>query len=68
MPAGTPRDVIARLNAAFNKTMADADVKKQLVEAGYEIVGGEPEAFSVFVEKELAKWGPVVKKAKVQAE
>jgi tripartite-type tricarboxylate transporter receptor subunit TctC len=68
VPAGTPKDVIARLNGAFNKVLADPDVKKQLVEAGYEIVGGEPEKFTAFIDSELAKWGPVVKQAKIQAE
>lgn len=68
VPAGTPPDVIARLNAAFNQVLADPQVRKQLVEAGYEVVGGEPQKFTTFIDSELAKWGPVVKKAKVQAE
>ena len=68
VPAGTPADVIAKLNAAFNRVMADPEVRKQLVETGYEVVGGEPQRFTAFIESELNKWGPVVKKAKVQAE
>jgi len=68
VPAATPQDVILKLNAAFNKVLADPGVKHQLTEAGYEVVGGEPQKFSAFIETELAKWGPVVKKAKVQPE
>lgn len=68
VPAGTPQDVVAKLNAAFNKVLADPEVKQRLTQAGYEVVGGEPQKFSAFMESELAKWGPIVKKAKVQPE
>jgi len=68
VPVGTPPDVIAKLNAAFNKVMADPDIRKQMIEAGYEIVGGEPARFSTFVASELEKWRPIAKKAKLQAE
>lgn len=68
VPQGTPPEVIAKLNAAFNKTLADPEVRKQLTEAGYEIVGGEPTKLSTFVASELEKWKPVVKRAKLQVE
>ena len=68
VPAGTPPDIIAKLNAAFNKILVDPEVMKQLVDAGYEIVGGEPAKFSTFVASELEKWKPVVQKAKLQVE
>jgi len=68
VPVGTPPDVIAKLNAAFNKVLADPEIRKQLVETGYEIIGGEPSRFSAFVASELDKWGPIAKKAKLQAE
>lgn len=68
VPAGTPPEIITRLNGAFNQVLADPQVRKQLVEAGYEVVGGEPQKFTAFIDSELAKWGPVVKKAKVLAE
>jgi tripartite-type tricarboxylate transporter receptor subunit TctC len=68
VPAATPQDVILKLNAAFNKVLADPEIRRQLADAGYEVVGGEPRKFSAFIESELAKWGPVVKKAGVHAE
>ncbi|MDR6860939.1 tripartite tricarboxylate transporter substrate binding protein [Variovorax guangxiensis] len=68
VPAGTPPEVIAKLNAAFNKVLADPEVRKQLIDNGYEIIGGEPAKFSSFVASELEKWKPVVKRAKVQIE
>lgn len=68
VPAGTPPEVISKLNTAFNKTLADPQVRKQLSDAGYEIVGGDPGRFSSFVASELEKWKPVVKKANLQVE
>ncbi|AQV99181.1 MFS transporter (plasmid) [Cupriavidus necator] len=68
VPAGTPPEVIARLNEAFNKTLADPKVRAQLAEAGYETVGGEPGKLSRFIESELAKWRPVVKKVNLHVE
>ncbi|CAG2153642.1 hypothetical protein LMG31506_04874 [Cupriavidus yeoncheonensis] len=68
VPAGTPPEVIARLNEAFNKTLADPKVRAQLAEAGYEIVGGEPGKLSRFIASELAKWRPVVKKVNLHVE
>lgn len=68
VPAATPQEVIRKLNAAFNKVLSDPEVSQQLAQAGYEIVGGEPQKFSAFIQSELAKWGPVVERAKVKLE
>jgi tripartite-type tricarboxylate transporter receptor subunit TctC len=68
VPVGTPPDVVTTLNAAFNKAMADPDVHKRLIETGYDIEGGEPARFTKFIDSELAKWGPVVKKANLRPE
>lgn len=65
-PAGTPAPIIAKLNAAFNKTLADSVIKDRLLQQGYEAVGGKPEDFSRHIDSELAKWGPVVKKIGLQ--
>jgi len=65
-PAGTPAPIIAKLNAAFNKTLADPEIKQRLLQQGYEAVGGKPEDFSRHIDSELAKWGPVVKKVGLQ--
>jgi tripartite-type tricarboxylate transporter receptor subunit TctC len=65
-PAGTPAPVIARLNAAFNQTLADPEVKERLLQQGYETVGGKPEDFSRHIDAELAKWGAVVQKIGLQ--
>ena len=65
-PAGTPPDVIARLNAAFNKVLAEPEMRARLVKIGYEPVGGAPDRFSQKIERETRKWGPVIKDAGLQ--
>ena len=65
-PAGTPANVIARLNAAFNKVLADPEMRSRLLKIGYEPVGGPPERFSQKIENETRKWGPVIKEAGLQ--
>lgn len=64
-PAGTPRDIINRLNAEVVKAIALPDVRKRLIEAGSDIVGNSPEAADRFLRDELEKWGKVVRAAKV---
>ncbi|TPQ40941.1 tripartite tricarboxylate transporter substrate binding protein [Cupriavidus pinatubonensis] len=68
VPAGTPAAVVAALNAAFNKTLQDPKVREQLTDAGYEMVGGEPAAFSQFITSELEKWKPIVKRIDLHVE
>ncbi|MBS0320249.1 MAG: tripartite tricarboxylate transporter substrate binding protein [Proteobacteria bacterium] len=58
-PVGLPADVVDTLNAAFNKVMTDANVKKRMQEGGLDPVGGTPQAFGAFIASEKAKWGKV---------
>lgn len=62
-PAGTPRPVVDRLNAAFNKALESAAVRERLVTMGAEPVGGKPEDLGRHVASELARWAEVVKKS-----
>jgi tripartite-type tricarboxylate transporter receptor subunit TctC len=62
-PAGTPAPVVARLNAALAKVLAQPEVKKKLAEQGAEAYSEKPEAFAEFMRKETAKWGKVVKES-----
>ncbi|MGO4329024.1 Bug family tripartite tricarboxylate transporter substrate binding protein [Cupriavidus sp. 2TAF22] len=68
VPAGTPGAVITTLNAAFKETLLDPKVREQLIDAGYEVVGGEPAVLSKFIAGELEKWKPVVKKINLHVE
>jgi tripartite-type tricarboxylate transporter receptor subunit TctC len=67
-PAGTPKDVVAKLNAEFNKALAAEDVRAKLVAAGIEIQGGTPQRFADYIKGEVAKWGRVTAEAGIQPE
>ena len=67
-PAGTPKDVVARLNSSINAALKMEDVRKRLMGAGIEIQGGTPEAFAEVIRVEVEKWGRVTKAAGIQPE
>lgn len=61
-PAGTPALVLAKLNAAIVKVLAQPDVKK-INEQGAEVYSETPEQFAAFIQAESVKWGKVVKES-----
>ncbi|PSH64980.1 Bug family tripartite tricarboxylate transporter substrate binding protein [Phyllobacterium sophorae] len=65
-PAGTPSEVIAKLNEAANKAMADPAVVERMKEFSATIVASTPEDLAAHVKAEIAKWTPVVNDANVQ--
>jgi len=70
-PARTPKDVIARLNAAVVDALADPAVRKRLAELGQEIPPREeqtPEALGAHHKAEIEKWWPIIKAAGIKAE
>jgi tripartite-type tricarboxylate transporter receptor subunit TctC len=60
-PAGTPRDIVNRLNAEVAKLMESADTRKALYEAGVEVSLSTPEALGEYMVKEMERWGKVVR-------
>jgi tripartite-type tricarboxylate transporter receptor subunit TctC len=63
-PKATPRDVIAKLNAAVIAALADPAVRKRLADLGQEIFPREqqtPEALATFQKAEIDKWSPIIK-------
>jgi tripartite-type tricarboxylate transporter receptor subunit TctC len=60
-PAGTPKDVMARLNAEVNKAIADPDLRRTLGEQGVEFTGGTPEDADRFVHGEVERWSRIIK-------
>lgn len=60
-PAGTPKDIVAVLNAEINKALQSADLKKKLSDQGADVLGGTPEAFGSLIKSDLARWAPIVK-------
>jgi tripartite-type tricarboxylate transporter receptor subunit TctC len=62
-PAATPKSVIAALNAEVMKILALPDVRQQLLNQGFEVLGGTPEQFGVFIKAEIVKWTRVIRDA-----
>ena len=62
-PDGTPKSIIAKLNAEINKVIALPEVQKILVNSGAEPEGGTPEAFKAFIKDDIAKWAKVVRES-----
>ena len=60
-PANTPKPVVAKLHAAIVKALQGADVKERLASEAGEPVGNSPEEFHAFIQKEIARWAPVIK-------
>lgn len=60
-PANTPTPVVAKLHAALVKALQGADVKERLASEAGEPVGNTPEEFRAFIQKEIARWAPVIK-------
>jgi tripartite-type tricarboxylate transporter receptor subunit TctC len=67
-PAGTPSDIIKRLNSEFNRAISAPDMKQRMIDNGYEPVGGPPEKFGQHIHAEIVKWAPVVKAAGVKVD
>ena len=63
VPAGTPRDIIGRLNDEVNNALHKESVKGKLSGLGASAIGGPPEQFSEFIHAEIKKWTEVMKKA-----
>jgi tripartite-type tricarboxylate transporter receptor subunit TctC len=66
-PAGTPKEIVARMNREIVKVLHLPDVQEKLSSQGAEPVGSTPEQFDAFMKAELEKWGAVIRKAKVPA-
>jgi len=67
-PAGTPKAIVARLNAEINAALKLPDVRAKLEAAGIEIQGGTPQDYAALIKSDLAKWGRVVKEAGIALE
>jgi tripartite-type tricarboxylate transporter receptor subunit TctC len=67
-PAGTPRDIINRLNAEWVRIAAQADTKEKMQNAGFETVSDTPEQFFEFIRKDIVRWSKVIKDANLSIE
>ena len=65
-PAGTPKPIIDKVNAAVRKALEDPQVKDSLLSRGTEVVPSTPEELAKHVASESARWGKVVKQTGAQ--
>jgi tripartite-type tricarboxylate transporter receptor subunit TctC len=67
-PAGLPRPIVDRLNAAINKAILSDGFKDKFAKIGDEGGGGTPEDFAAIIKADSAKWGDVIRRAGVKLE
>jgi tripartite-type tricarboxylate transporter receptor subunit TctC len=70
-PKGTPKDVIATLNSAMVKALAEPAVRARFTELGLDVASREqqtPEGLAAFQKAEIAKWWPIIKEAGIQTQ
>ncbi len=67
-PAGTPKNIIAKLHDIIVTGLAQPDVKAKLTAMAYAPIGSTPQDCSEFFRSEMAKWGPIIKAAGLKAE
>jgi len=66
-PAGTPKEIVEKLNAEINAVIADPAARAQLVEQAFEPVGGTPEELGEVISSGIAKWAEVIKANNIPA-
>jgi tripartite-type tricarboxylate transporter receptor subunit TctC len=67
-PAGTPREIVVKLNAEFVKALAQPEVRTSLLAEGAEPVGGTPEQFAAHIRYEKERLGKLIREAKIRLE
>lgn len=67
-PAGTPRDIVRRLNVETHKAVQSADVKARLLNDGSEVFVSTPEEFEKRILAEITKWSKIIKAAGIKEE
>ncbi|MEA2878970.1 MAG: hypothetical protein QOF14_4166 [Hyphomicrobiales bacterium] len=65
-PAGTPKEIVDKLNAEVRKIIADPEAKKRIAVTGFDAFSGPPESLAAFVQTELANWGRLIKDAGIE--
>ena len=67
-PAGTPREIVGKLNVELVRIVQQPEVRKQLADQGYDPAGTTSDQFAEYVKTEIAKWSKVIKAAGLKAE
>ena len=64
-PAGTPKEIVQRLNRETAVILLAPDMRQKLAEQGAEAIGGPPETFAVHVRREREKWSKLVRERNI---
>jgi tripartite-type tricarboxylate transporter receptor subunit TctC len=67
-PAGTAPAIIAKLSGAFHAALTDADVRRRLAQAGVTASPSTPEAFAIYINQEIARWGKLIREKGIKGE
>jgi len=67
-PAGTAPAIIAKLSGAFHAALTDADVRRRLAQAGVMASPSTPEAFALYINQEIARWGKLIREKGIKGE
>ncbi len=67
-PAGTPRDIVTKLNAELARALNAADTRERLTWQGFEVRTSTPEQLASYIRSEIAKWEPIVKESGAKPE
>ena len=67
-PAGTPSEIVNRLNGEIGAALKHPEMEKKLVNLGAELAFGTPQDFRKFLEADIARWARVIKQAGIKAD
>jgi tripartite-type tricarboxylate transporter receptor subunit TctC len=67
-PAGTPKDVLSRINFDVRRILQDSELRKKITALGADVVGNSAEEFGAAMRAESAQWAEVIKTANIRAE
>jgi len=68
MPAGVPRDIVAKANADIGRVLQMPDIKNNLAAQGIEAITSTPDALSTIIRDDYARWGKVIRDADIKAD
>ena len=68
VPAGPPREIVAKLSEAIIKVLNQPDIREAFVSGGAEVGGNSPDQFAAFIRAEHARWGALIREAGLRLE
>ncbi len=68
VPAGTPSEIVTRLNAEINKAMQDAGVRARLAGQGADVLGSTPAEYAAYIRAEMPRWAKAIRESGAKAE